>query len=486
MAKTVVDELVTLLGMEISPSTRASIAAFSSAVNGIKTKVLAASAALTAAAGAISYYAQQANQASSDLKKFSDVTGLNSGVVQEMGFAAELAGGSFSGMMSDLKSLTESMNSPIPGEFNQGLFLMGINTKNANGEIKKTDQVLMEVSKRMQGMSAIEQSRWAEKLGVGEDTLLLLKKGPEAIAEYRKQAQDIPTIVSPEALANAQLFTIQLKKVSRIIGYVGQEAASVAGPAIKGIVDTFAVWLKANKEFIQQGLSNIITGVADGFMRFWSGIVQVKDALFSMFPALDNLDAKMINAQIIARLLAGALAIIAVAVAAATYPFILAAAGIAVLAVAAEDFFTFLEGGDSVIGRVMEKFPGFTALIKTLAEAFIFVGKIVGTVFVGALKGAWEVIKMILTGWDAIFSGIGAVLSAVGLKVPEITFGHNAATSPSAPAASGGARSSGTTEIKIEQNITGGNATGAAAETKRMTIDALQGLIPGAAAPVAG
>lgn len=481
--KTVIDELVTLLGYEISPKTKQSIAVFTTSLDSMKKKMQQTATVLTGLATAAFYFSDKANDASAEMKRMADTTGMSSDMLQGMGFAAEQVGGNFQGMLSDLNNLHKSMNSPIPGEFNQGLFLLGINTKDVNGKIKQTDQVLMEVSKRMQGMSDIEQMKWAERIGIGQDSLLLLKQGPQAIAAYRKQAADIPTIVSKEDLANAQQFGIQLKTVQRVVAYIGQTAASAAGPAMKKMVETFTKWLSANKEFIQQGLKNIINGIADGFTRFWMVVDQLRAVVINFLPWLSQMSDGLLDVETISSLVFGALAIVAATLIVMSAQWIAAAAGIMLVVAAFEDFMVYLQGGDSMMGRFAEKFPGIIGMFKNLWQVVKLVAGVIGVVFIESLKAAWAIVEKILTGWDLIFQGIGKLSDALGIGDLSVSYGQ--ATAPTATAPGAPAGGSSKTEIKIEQNIAGGNATAAASETKRMTTDALQSLIPGATAPIA-
>jgi len=293
----------------------------------------------------------------------------------------------------------------------------------------------------------------------------------------------MPTIVNTEDLANAQQFGIQLKTVQRVLSYIGQTAASAAGPAMKKLVDEFTKWLSANREFIQQGLKNIINGIADGFTRFWMVIEQIKTVVVGFLPWLSQLTGGLLSVETISSLVFGALTILAVTLAVMSAQWIIAAAGIALVVAVFEDFMVYLQGGDSLIGRLTEKFPGLTSALKVLWNVLKLVAGVVGTVFIETLKAAWAVVEKILTGWDLIFSGIGKLANVLGLGNFEVSYGQ--AISPQAPAPAGNNATNGPTEIKIEQHITGGNATGAASETARMTTNALQSLIPGASAPIA-
>lgn len=514
---TVIDELVTLLGVDIKADVLPKIQKFGSVLDGVSRYMTMVSAATLAAAGSILYFTEKSASASAEISKLSQLTGVSTKNIQGMMFAIEQAGGNAESMTADIMNLTMSMSSPIPGEFNQGLFMMGVSVRKANGELKSADEVLMNVADRMQGMSAARQLQWASKIGISNDTLLLLQQGRGEIERLKKQAENIPTIVSEEGIKNSREFVTQLKLVRRIMSYIGQEATSAAGPALKSIVTSFTEWLKLNKEFIQMGLRNFVDGIVDGFNRFFEMIRSVKDSLVDAFPWLEKLGKVLMDTSTISAVVFGALMTLVIVIAVLCAKFILIAALIVAAAVAFEDFMTYLQGGTSVFGELVDwvtslgnaienKFPNIVGWLKNLLKLLMKVGEIVGSVLIAAFKHWWKYMEKWVSGIVKVIGfvaklvdkmlglsgmGKGGWLEEVlaedeeeGKGAPK--YNGRQTTNPTAPMPVNTAAitsPSGNT-FSITNYISGDNAPGVASETTRRMQTGLQQTFPGGLAPV--
>lgn len=542
---TVIDELVQILGFEMAPNAGAIVDKFEKGLDKV-TKVAGwASAALMATAGAVGAFVEKNARAAAHLEKFHKLTGMSTTTLQSWSYAVEKAGGNASDMEADLMGLTKSMSSPIPGEFNQALFMIGVNVRKANGELKGADDVLVEVSKKMQGMSKQEQIQWASKIGISDSTLLLLQKGPEAIAKYQKEAAAIPTIVSAELIKNAKEFVIQLTFLKRLMTYLGQTIAGTVAPMFKVIVKSFGDWLQLNKEWIQLKIKSVIDGIVDGFRHFYDVIGRVKKYFEDLTPAImgavDSLTSSNVISGMVYTVLIGIAAVLGVLI----VKWILIGAAIMAVVAVIEDLFTFLEGGGSVFGDMVkwvtdlysafaEKFPAIAELIEMVGG---FIVKMEKEWFKGLITGAklvWEGLKMLadifatltisglefidkvlkkldLTkagGWLGKMFGFGEDFAEGVNKIGSDALGtakdfNRQATGPSVLASAHEFNRQATNpqasintpqsanlgagnSIKIEQHITGENAVGIASESGRKVSEALNTVAPGGFAPAAG
>lgn len=507
---TIIDELVTILGLDMAPGVMPKIEKFNSMLNSVTKTVGWVSAGLVAGASSILYFAERMNRSSMEMEKFSRLTGMHTDTMQSMAFAAEMVGGSFEGMQNDLLNLTRSMSSPIPGEFNHGLFMMGVGVRKANGELKTADEVLLTIADRMQGMSKATQLQWASKIGISDDTLLLLQQGRGEIERLQQQARDIPTIVSPEQLKNAREFTIQLGMVRRILTYMGQEASAAAGPALKGMVNDFIQFLKQNREFIQSGIKQVVEGIVQGFERFTSIIRAVASAASTAFPWIKKIVGALTDTEVVGSLVFAALAGLAAVLVVLAAKFILIGAAIMAVALLFEDFITWMQGGESVFGDLVkwlkklwaefsEKFPGITALLTKMGEAWMKLAKIFSSTVVKAIKLLIVQVKDLFSVLNDVLHIIDKVLQFVGFGDDEDEDADEShASSPRAQAVrraasynvslSGGGGSPQAPQpnvISITQNISGDNAPAVASEAAKKANFALQQTFPGGLAPVA-
>ena len=271
----IIDELVTVLGLNIAAGVLPKIRQFQSMMENVVKTVSYASAGLVTAASGIAYFAERMNQTSAHMYRMGKVSGMSTDMIQEMGVAAEASGGSFDGMAQDLMSMQRAMTSPIPGQYNHALFMMGINA----GKLKDAGAVFDEINKKMQGMTQQEKYQWASPLGLSDASLMFVGQSTKDYLEAKKTAARIGALISPQELKDANDFTIQLTMLHRIITTIGQKVSAVAGPAMRQLTGDFMTWLEKAKPIIQGGLQYTIEGILDGFRRFGQLLSWTKDKL---------------------------------------------------------------------------------------------------------------------------------------------------------------------------------------------------------------
>ena len=391
---TVIDELVTILGLEVDSGVGQKIRQFNSAVDGITRAVGWASAGLTAAASGILYFAEKANQSAAALYNLGKATGLSTSEVQAFEFAAEQAGGSAAAMRGDLLALQSSMTSPIPGEYNEGLFRLGVNVREASGEVASAEEVFLRFADAIQGMKPQLQWQWAQRAGISQDGLLLAQKGREEILRLREEAKSIPTIVDAKRLKYAQEFVIQLNMLRRIFTYLGQEVSASAAPALEKLTARFSGWLKVNREWVQLKLQNVIDGVEGAFSRLVTQFDKVWRRAKEFFPGLEKWIDKLTQKDVLSGVFYAGLVTLGGFLLAIGAKFFLLAAAVGAAAVALEDVISFFEGKHSVIGdfadTVQEKFPNIIKAFGGLKDAIAEVG-------FGLLRDALKEIEMYVT-----------------------------------------------------------------------------------------
>ena len=523
---TVIDELVTILGLDIAPGVLPKVQKFNTLIESVTRYVGWASAGLVAAATSVGYFAERMNKASLDIAKMSKVTGLNAQEMQAWGFAAEQAGGSFDGMMQDMTHLAKSMSSPIPGEFNHGLFMLGVSAYDAAGKLKSADQVMLEIAQKFQGMSKIEQAQWGDKIGLSQDTVLTLGLGVTKLKQLQQEAKSFPLVLSDKQLENVMEFNRQMGFVRRILVYIGEAASSAAGPALRKIYDIFKKWVGANREFIQLGLENIIRGIIAGFERFGNLIQQVMTWFAQAFPWIEKFVGGLTDVNVISAIVFSALAALLGVLIIMAAQWVLVGAAIVAAGLIIEDLVTYLQGGNSAIGEMVkwveklwesfsQKFPGISKLVESLGRIFKALGKIILDDLVQGFKLAWEGLKSLgdkvewvlgLIGkiWDkfADKSGLNKVVAAGADKLEAFAdtnedtlkgFVKNARDynkaqdynkTQGAPASSGQPQVVNN-KVEVTQNITGDNARAVASESKWGLSNVLQSTFPGGLAPVA-
>lgn len=406
----VVDELVTLLSFKTSPGTEKAIKSIKDGISTLKSEVTKWAAAATAAGAATSAFLLSASDKAIELQKLSQSTNLSTDSLQQWQYAAEAVGASSAAVTSDLESLLKTMSSPIPGELNMELMMLGVSVHNASGQLRGADEVLKDVGDKLNKMSSARAVQWAERVGISNDTLMLLKQGRQGLSELFEEAQLVGAIIPEDAINRGAELSKSIKTLKTVFQALGNSIALSFAPNLKKVVDNFKQFLINNADFVRQGLGITIDGVSRGFGRFWDILVKIKDGfaalLQPMQPFLKNMDAVKIVAGLVTGALAGFLALMAPAI----IQFAAVGAAIAGVSLVIEDFITWLQGGESVIGDIVNAFSNWMDKFPELKEDLKSVGQVFADVF-NAIPG---LIDKCIDKIEDMFPVINKILSSLG------------------------------------------------------------------------
>lgn len=412
----VVDELVTLLSFKTSPGTEKAIKSIKDGISTLKSEVTKWAAAATAAGAATSAFLLSASDKAIELQKLSQSTNLSTDSLQQWQYAAEAVGASSAAVTSDLESLLKTMSSPIPGELNMELMMLGVSVHNASGQLRGADEVLKDVGDKLNKMSSARAVQWAERVGISNDTLMLLKQGRQGLSELFEEAQLVGAIIPEDAINRGAELSKSIKTLKTVFQALGNSIALSFAPNLKKVVDNFKQFLINNADFVRQGLGITIDGVSRGFGRFWDILVKIKDGFVALLqpmqPFLKNMDAVKVVAGLVTGALAGFLALMAPAI----MQFAAVGAAIAGVSLVIEDFITWLEGGESVIGDIVNAFSNWMDKFPELKEDLKSVGQVFADVFnaiPGLIDKCIDKIEDMFPVINKILSGLGKVVDFV-------------------------------------------------------------------------
>lgn len=412
----VVDELVTLLSFKTSPGTEKAIKSIKDGIDTLKSEVTKWAAAATAAGAATSAFLLNASNKAIELQKLAQATNLSTDNLQQWQYAAEAVGASSAAVTSDLESLLKTMSSPIPGELNMELMMLGVSVHNASGQLRGADEVLKDVGDKLNKMSSARAVQWAERVGISNDTLMLLKQGRQGLSELFEEAQLVGAIIPEDAINRGAELSKSIKTLKTVFQALGNSIALSFAPNLKKVVDNFKQFLINNSEFVRQGLGITIDGVSRGFGRFWDILVKIKDGFVALLqpmqPFLKNMDAVKVVAGLVTGALAGFLALMAPAI----IQFAAFGAAIAGVSLVIEDFITWLQGGESVIGDIVNAFSNWMDKFPELKEDLKSVGQVFADVFnaiPGLIDKCIDKIEDMFPVINKILSGLGKVIDFV-------------------------------------------------------------------------
>lgn len=355
----VLRELITVLGFDVDD---AGAAKAEKIFAGLKKGALAVVAAVGAGTIALGLMIRSTVAAGDEAAKTGKRLGLTAEEVQELAFAAERSGVGIAQLNQGLRSLQRRAADSIgqTNEFAKGFQRLGIRVVDANGKLKPTVQLFLEVA---DGFTKIadegERTALAMKVaGDGGAALLpLFLEGAKGIEALRQRARSLGFVLDNETARAAEQVTDNFTDLRLLFIGITRRLASGLLPMIERFTISLIDLFIANRELIDRGirvLGDVIETTIDQLSRmarfvfenrrFFLALAVVLTAallpaLFSIAGGYDGILKAAIEAAIGAGL-----------------PFIAFLALAALVALVMEDIFVFLSGGESAIGKLFEVF----------------------------------------------------------------------------------------------------------------------------------
>lgn len=332
-----VTELITRFGFEgsIDPLQDYNQALGSSIklIAGMITAAVAGTAAMTA-------FTNSQLSALQPLINISDRGNIAIKTMQELGFIAEATGSDFGTMQGTLDSLSGTLSDAA---FNgsDDFSRLGISIRDAHGEIKTADNVLLEVGQSFKrlGLNMQEQQTFASALGIDLSLLSMLNKTTSEIDKLRKESQEF-----------GQLTENQKKQ---IIDY--NASVNTLGAGFNQLKNIIAVALAPEMQIMAEGTKDLLKEFKDfiiqGVTKLSKFIGELSRLLKRMAPAIVAVGAAFLVAKVYALGFAGVLALI-------TAPLVLIVAGITAAILILDDLYIALNGGESVIADFIKNITG--------------------------------------------------------------------------------------------------------------------------------
>ena len=379
----VVDELVTVLSTVLGDGSEKAVDTYKKGLDGVVATVKEATKRFAMAATGLTAFVAGAVNSAASIQKVSETTGVSTDALQEWAYAAKSVGVSASAVESDLAKMQK-----------QALW---------------TGRSLESWADTFKGMSIPQANMWGDAIGISPDTVRLLREGREGIAALRKEAHSVGAVISPEDLKRAAQLKTSVMSLTTQLRAFGTTIAIGTLPMIDKLVTSFKEWLNVNKEWVASNITKFLENLGRVFNELWEDGKKLVDWFKETLGPIGDFGKKLWEATDWAKLLKGALVLLVAYFAPAIAAFGLAVGAVIALSAAFEDFIAFLEGKDSIIGRLVdgfqEKFPNLANLLKNVVVvAFELVTKTAGVM--------WELLQKIA-------SGIGGVVETIVTKVDQ-------------------------------------------------------------------
>lgn len=238
------------------------------------------------------------------------------------------------------------------------------------GNTKDSMEKVLQTANKVQGMSFDKAKKTLEGMGVSDEkTIELMMKGRKEL-ERTMGIQKEYSGISKESIESSIKFNSAMGKFKQSSGMLKNSFLEMVIPALAKGLD----WLTKFISFCKEN-KNLLIG-------FFSA-VGLAVALYYVPPMLATASATL----------------------AATWPIIAIIAIIALLAMAFaivyDDIMNFIDGNDSMIGRILDKYPQLKVVILALWETFKKLFEYL-KVIVGVVA------DIVVAGWDLMASGLKA------------------------------------------------------------------------------
>ena len=391
----VVDELVTVLSTVLGDGSEKAVDTYKKGLDGVVATVKEATKRFAMAATGLTAFVAGAVNSAASIQKVSETTGVSTDALQEWAYAAKSVGVSASAVESDLAKMQK-----------QAMW---------------TGRSLESWADTFKGMSAPQANMWGDAIGISPDTVRLLREGREGIAALRKEAHSVGAVISPEDLKRAAQLKTSVMSLTTQLRAFGTTIAIGTLPMIDKLVTSFKEWLNVNKEWVASNITKFLENLGRVFSELWEDGKKLVDWFKETLGPIGDFGKKLWEATDWAKLLKGALGLLVAYFAPAIAAFGLAVGAVIALSAAFEDFIAFLEGKDSIIGRLVdsfqEKFPNLANLLKNVVVgAFKLVtqtAEIMWELLKDIAKGIGGVVETIITGVD---KAIGAARQLFGFE----------------------------------------------------------------------
>lgn len=429
MANTI-DSFLVALGFEVDP---AGAKEFQKHLDVVTDSVKAVTAAATLAAGAVGLFVSSIANSIDELGDFADIEQQSIEAVSELGYVAQLTGSS----LDDVKDSITGVNKVL-GEAALGIGRgaktfekLGLDARNADGSVKNFDQLLDEVSDKIQGLSRQEAIAMTEKLGINKNLITMLMAGRDAMQELREEARALGVVTEAQA-ETAGRFMDSFDRTLFMIKAISRSIAVELMPALTQMMDGFRKWYLANREVISTSINKFLEVVIVLLGAFFDWAIRIVTALVQVVRWLGSTNAGLAVTAALLALIAKEAAYRTFALLASGLklalslltPFNLAflatsiIIGGVVIAVALliDELVNFREGNDTILGDLIKDYPQLLDIINGVTEAAMD--------FMTWLQTLWTMLEpAILNLGDALvnlFTSLWPIIRLLGTVIGEV------------------------------------------------------------------
>lgn len=227
-----------------------------------------ASGGMVALASATAEQAQAAERSAEAL-------GVNATDLQKLQYAASTVNVEAEDMTDILSDLTEKMVEAGDSDDLAAMFkALGVSLKNADGTMKNSAQVIMEIADAFSGMGdgAAKTKLAIELMGdAGRRLIPVLNKGSAGLRDLGREAEQAGLVFDGAARSDAKRFQEALRGVGDQTAGLRNAIGRQLMPVLTPVMEKFEGWLELNKNLVATKTGEWVRKVADNLPAFLDG-----------------------------------------------------------------------------------------------------------------------------------------------------------------------------------------------------------------------
>lgn len=374
------------------------------------------------------------------LNESAERLGLNIETLSAWGDAIKKNGGSVEGFIGSIEGLNSQLQQmEVTGKSRAAPFLkeLGIDLDDAANKGKNAMDFLPQIADAFAGMDKQKSVALGKRLGFDQATIMTLQAGRREVEAMIEKEKELGVVTKKQGEI-ADAFGDQMDDTKHAFRSVWLGVSEYVLPPLTWMMEKFqqvAQFMRKHSDFVV-GLM-IALGAA---------------ITFYALPPLVSMAA---------------------AVVVAFAPFILAGVLVAALATAFallyDDIMAFIDGGDSMIGAILNRWPIIGEVIKALVEHFKMlwstaeaVGQFLAALWDNPTKAFADFLAFVLNGIKSLVGaipGLSSVLGALGIDLGANPTGEALAAGKSALGQASGAALGAQTSNSISNTTKGGKNT---------------------------
>ncbi len=215
---------------------------------------------------AVKRFVEQTIESSAALNLLSKNLGESAERISALSNAAEIAGGSASGLQGTLDMLSRAQTElQITGQSSLVPYFaqLGIAMADANGKARNTSDMLLDLSDRLRGMDRTTANNLGRMMGLDQGTMNLLLRGRSEVELMIRRQEEYGAVTKRQAEESGRLRE-SITRSRQSFEAFGRELVSQSMPILEKLFayfESFGGWLKDNQEAVKIFLGTMAAGL---------------------------------------------------------------------------------------------------------------------------------------------------------------------------------------------------------------------------------